>query len=408
MTDTFLSREPCLLLVVVIVVIVSISSSAAMPAQGPVVFCDWIKSNLNCITARGYEFGSNATDQLTLRIPRLQDNDTGTDDLNCTTAPGYELSSAVTDVVVITTPQASRDQAGSYSCHVIGSEAEGFESCEFIVVTELTDPFNVCTGVKQGCILSPFLFILAMDWIMKTSTDSERRGIRWTTTMTATTTLEDLDFADDIALLSHRYQDMHEKTNAFSETAGNLGLKVSTQKTNSLRVNDRVQDSIKLNREEIEAVDSFSYLGSKMSNTRDAEVEIRARLANASQAFASLRSTWKATNISQKIKLRIFKSTVISNLLDGSESWKMTKSISNRLDVFQNRCLRRILHILWPNTITNEELKPSPSPRRFNEGVGDGLDMCSASRQQTSPQSPCDGLQTAEENEAAHRKLGEE
>ncbi|PVD22581.1 hypothetical protein C0Q70_18398 [Pomacea canaliculata] len=58
------------------------------------------------------------------------------DDLNCTTAPGYELNSAVTDVVVITTQQASRDQAGSYACHVIGSEAEGFESCEFIVVTE--------------------------------------------------------------------------------------------------------------------------------------------------------------------------------------------------------------------------------------------------------------------------------
>ncbi|PVD27221.1 hypothetical protein C0Q70_12376 [Pomacea canaliculata] len=86
---------------------------------------------------------------------------------------------------------------------------------------ELTDPFN-------GCILSPFLFILVMDWSMKTSTDSERRGIRWTMTMTATTTLEDLDFANDIALLSHRHQDMQEKTNAFSETAGNLGLKTKS------------------------------------------------------------------------------------------------------------------------------------------------------------------------------------
>ena len=154
---------------------------------------------------------------------------------------------------------------------------------------QLTEAFNVSTGVKQGCILSPFLFILAMDWIMKNSTDGERRGIKWTMTMTATTTLEDLDFADDIALLSHRHQDMQEKTDAMETTAGNLGLKVSTKKTKGMRMNARVQENIKLNGDEIEEVDDFTYLGSKMSNTGDGEVEIRARLANASQAFASLR-----------------------------------------------------------------------------------------------------------------------
>ena len=85
-------------------------------------------------------------------------------------------------------------------------------------------------------------------------------------------------------------------------------------------------------------------------------MEIRDQLAKASQAFASLRSTWKARHIRRKTKLRIFKSNVISTLLYGSESWKVTKTISNKLDVFQNRCLRRILQIYWPNTITNEEL----------------------------------------------------
>ena len=99
---------------------------------------------------------------------------------------------------------------------------------QVICDSELTEAFNVSTGVKQGCILSPFLFILAMDWIMKNSTDGERRGIKWTMTMTATT-LEDLDFADDIALLSHRHQDKQEKTDAMATTAGNLGLKVSTK-----------------------------------------------------------------------------------------------------------------------------------------------------------------------------------
>ena len=49
-------------------------------------------------------------------------------------------------------------------------------------------------------------------------------------------------------------------------------------------------------------------------------------------------------------------SPVINTLLYESESWKMTKTISKKRNVFQNRCHRRTLQIYWPNTITNEEL----------------------------------------------------
>ena len=44
-------------------------------------------------------------------------------------------------------------------------------------------------------------------------------------------------------------------------------------------------------------------------------------------------------------------------LLYGSESWKVANQITNRLQVFVNRYLRRILNIYWPETISNEELR---------------------------------------------------
>ncbi|KAK7100270.1 hypothetical protein V1264_023251 [Littorina saxatilis] len=76
--------------------------------------------------------------------------------------------------------------------------------CRVAHAGQLSDSFEVKTGVRQGCILSPFLFLLAIDWIMKTTTAGRRNGIQWT----LFDQLEDLDFADDLALLSHNHAQM--------------------------------------------------------------------------------------------------------------------------------------------------------------------------------------------------------
>ena len=66
--------------------------------------------------------------------------------------------------------------------------------------------FQVKTGVRQGCVMSAVLFNIAIDWVMRQATEDQKRGIR-----PSFSTLEDLDFADDLALLSHTHQHMQEK-----------------------------------------------------------------------------------------------------------------------------------------------------------------------------------------------------
>lgn len=58
--------------------------------------------------------------------------------------------------------------------------------------------FDVKSGVKQGCNMSGFLFSLVIDWIMRKKLEGHNTGIRWN----LWSTLNDLDFADDIALIS--------------------------------------------------------------------------------------------------------------------------------------------------------------------------------------------------------------
>ena len=71
-------------------------------------------------------------------------------------------------------------------------------TCKVVHAGKLSDSFAVKTGVKQGCLMSPFLFLLAIDWTMKETTDKQQTGIQWNRQKQ----LEDLDLADDIALLS--------------------------------------------------------------------------------------------------------------------------------------------------------------------------------------------------------------
>ena len=106
-------------------------------------------------------------------------------------------------------------------------------SCRVIHEGQLTKNFEVRTGVRQGCLLSPFLFILAIDWVMKTATKEKRNGIQWT----MLTQLEDLDFADDLALLSHSLRQMQDKTTELAVISKRVGLKINKRKTKILRTN---------------------------------------------------------------------------------------------------------------------------------------------------------------------------
>ena len=85
--------------------------------------------------------------------------------------------------------------------NMIKNSYEGM-SCRVIHDGQLTKYFEIRTGVRQGCLLSPFISILAIDWIMKTETKGKRNGILWN----ILTQLDDLDFADDLALMSLSHQ----------------------------------------------------------------------------------------------------------------------------------------------------------------------------------------------------------
>ena len=211
-------------------------------------------------------------------------------------------------------------------------------------------------GVKQGCIMSQLLFSVAIDWVMRKSTENEQTGIKWIDN----SVLEDLDYADDLALLSANHTDAQSKLDSLQHYSNQIGLKINTSKTHILDFTTS-NDDIKIQNVPLLKVNNFTYLGTNLILDGDTSKEILHRIALAAGAFNKLRNIWKSNTLRNTTKLRLFNSNIIPILLYGWESWKATKATDKRLNTFENKCLRIILNVKWSdfksNTTIREESK---------------------------------------------------
>ena len=142
--------------------------------------------------------------------------------------------------------------------------------------------FKVTTGVLQGDVVAPFLFIIMIDYTMKRS-----EGNHGLTTVTRRSSrcpkevVNDLDFADDIALLENSFEQAQAQLNTVAEEAVEIGLVLNTQKTEFM-TNTNCKKNFTLNNAGIKLVDDFSFLGSKMASS---ESDIKQRLGLAWSTF---------------------------------------------------------------------------------------------------------------------------
>ena len=235
--------------------------------------------------------------------------------------------------------------------NIIRNSYEGM-TCRVVHGQQVTDAFQVKTGVRQGCLLSPLLFLLAIDWVMKTSTQQKRNGIQWT----LWDQLDDLDFADDLALLSHTQQQMQEKTRTIADTSARIGLNIHRGKSKVLKVNTTNTTPIMLEEEALEEVESFIYLGSIVDKQGGTDADVKIRVGKARAAFQQLKNVWVSKHLKNKLKIRTFNTMVKPVRLYGAETWITKAANMKKIQSFINNCLRRILGIHWPDRCSN--LKP--------------------------------------------------
>ena len=122
---------------------------------------------------------------------------------------------------------------------------------------------------------------------------------------------------------------------------------------------DGSQTSVYLNGVQLEQVHHFKYLGSVIEDQKiDSSKDIHSRIGAAANAFGVLSwCIWRKTNISIPTKIRLFRTLILPVLLYGSEYWTILQDDMKKLEVFQMRCLRRILGVTLLHRIRNSIIR---------------------------------------------------
>ncbi|VDP58797.1 unnamed protein product [Schistosoma curassoni] len=100
--------------------------------------------------------------------------------------------------------------------------------------------------------------------------------------------LDDLDFADDLALLPHTQQQMQEKTTSVAAASETVGLNIHKEKYKILRYDTTCNNRITLDGEDLDDVKSFTYLGSIIDKHGGSDADMKARISKTRAAYLQL------------------------------------------------------------------------------------------------------------------------
>ena len=164
-----------------------------------------------------------------------------------------------------------------------------------------TDRFQIRKGVCQGCILSPCLFNLYAEYIMrKAGLEEAQAGIK-----IAGRNINNLRYADDTTLMAESEGEPKNLLMKVKEESKKVGLKLNIQKTKIIASGPIT--SWQVEGETMETVTDFLFGGSKITADGDCSHEIKRRLLLGRKVMTNLDSILKSGDITLPKKVQLVK-----------------------------------------------------------------------------------------------------
>uniref|UniRef100_A0A8P4KHH4 Reverse transcriptase domain-containing protein n=1 Tax=Dicentrarchus labrax TaxID=13489 RepID=A0A8P4KHH4_DICLA len=187
------------------------------------------------------------------------------------------------------------------------------ESCVRILGCK-SDSFPVGVGLRQGCALSPTLFVTFIDRISRRSHGGE--GLQFGGLRIAS-----LLFVDDVVLMASSACDLQHSLDRFTAECQAAGMRISTSKSEAMVLSRKPVDCLlRVGSESLPQVKEFKYLRVLFTSEGRMEQEIGRRIGAAGAVLQSLyRTVVTKRGLSQKAKLSIYQSIFVPTLTYGHE-----------------------------------------------------------------------------------------
>ena len=201
------------------------------------------------------------------------------------------------------------------------------------------------TGIRQGCPLSPYLFLIVMTVIFKDlHRDDHLNTIRWRQNNWPK---DEILYADDTILISPNTRALNRILAELEEAAGLYGLRLNRNQCVALPMYGDPNIHFK-NGEPVNNVDEAVYLGVLLTKTMNTKKEAKIIIQMAMSTMKKLDEFWIHSNCSKRLNMLVYTAVIRSKLLYGLESAQLPDHVLAQLNTVQLQGFRKILG--WKTT----------------------------------------------------------
>ena len=201
--------------------------------------------------------------------------------------------------------------AGSKACVRVGSE--------------ISDWFLVKVGLRQGCVMSPWLFNLYIDGVVReVNTRVFGKGLELRDRNGSIWEINQLLFADNTVVVADSEKKLRQLVSEFGKVCKRRKLRVNvgtskvmrcTRKGNGAKLN------VMLESEALEEVDQFKYLGSVIAANGEVEADVRKKVNEGCKVLGAMNGVIKNRGLGMSVKRALYEKVIIPTVMYGSELW---------------------------------------------------------------------------------------